>query len=142
METNLCLPLKIPIFYVGLSHARCWSYVVVIDLTPTELAYSEKSPGKGKKKIALRDILSVRPSTDMVKKNVFEVQTRVPGSDLHRFAANTDEEMTEWIRAIDDARAMTLPPDLDTDSQSTQQSVMEDGFECVEDGAGFSVLPL
>jgi hypothetical protein len=113
-----------------------------VDLTPTELRYSETPSGKGKKKIALRDITSVKPSTDVVKTNVFEVQTRVPGSEMHRFAANSDAEMTSWIRAIDDARTLSLPDELDTDSQSTRQSVVEDGFECVENGAGFSVLPL
>ncbi|KAL3919679.1 MAG: hypothetical protein SGILL_003638, partial [Bacillariaceae sp.] len=128
--------LKNKAFGLKLQWHQSW-----IDLTPTELGYSETSSGKGKKKIALKDVVAVRPSTDMVKKNVFEVQTRVPGSDVHRFAANSDKEMMDWIRAIEDARTITMPLELDTDSQSTQQSVMEDGFECVDNGSGFSVLP-
>ena len=38
METNLCLPLKIPICYIGLGRARCWSYVLVFDLATSGAA--------------------------------------------------------------------------------------------------------
>ncbi|KAL3904920.1 MAG: hypothetical protein SGILL_009885, partial [Bacillariaceae sp.] len=113
-----------------------------IALTPTELSYSETPAGRNKKRIVLKDIIAVRPSSDVVKKNVFEVQSRVPGSEVHKFAANSSADMESWLRAITDARSITKPLDLDTDSQSSKQSVVEDGFECVENGAGFSVLPL
>ena len=43
IEMNLCLPLKIPILYVGLGHARCWSYVYVFDLAGPERLYGFRS---------------------------------------------------------------------------------------------------
>ena len=37
MGGKLCIPVKIPIRYIGLGHARCWSYEVVFDLAGSEL---------------------------------------------------------------------------------------------------------
>jgi hypothetical protein len=121
-----------------------------VNLSPQDLSYAAAPSSLDAKKINITDILSVVPSTDVVRKNVFEVRTKVRDGEVHKFSAATAEEREEWIQLINEAR-MTgsqhtrnlARENSATNSETTRQSVFEDGFECVQKDTGsYSVLPV
>jgi hypothetical protein len=131
---------------LGLQWQQLW-----VVLTPTDIIYSEPAQLEKETKIAVQDILSVRRSTSsMVKKNVFEIHTRIQKSSPYKFSAASPKERDDWIQQIRNVTGLDALLSMrkgeestdDNDNSSTYQSVIEDGFECVQSELGTtSVLP-
>jgi hypothetical protein len=129
-------------------------------LTSTEIAYSDhdhfaSTSSKTESRIALKDIVSVKQGTDIVKNNVIEIQTRsIADKKTYRFAASSPAEMQDWIQQIKSAIGIisginelgsihqNLLLGIKESNSETTQTVVEDGFECIHGDTGTTVLPL
>lgn len=135
--------LKNKSFGLGLQWQQRW-----VVLNAKEIVYSDRASSKKQSKIALKDITRVGPGIELVKQNVFEIYTRTEGRGPHRFSAASPGDRDQWIRTIRDATGIGAFTDMDSvsrsgdDSSVTTQSVFENGFECVQNDAGTSVLPV
>jgi hypothetical protein len=132
---------------LGLKWHQRW-----VNLSPTAVTCSSSPTSMKTERIALKDILSVGPSPDLVMNNVFEIRTKVSESATHKFSAATPEEREAWIKAINECLGAGLTSTRNfgsfsgdesaTSSESKQQSVVEGGFECVHDHTdSFSIVP-
>jgi hypothetical protein len=82
-------------FPLGLQWQQRWFV-----LTPHEIIYSQDEANKNQVKIALMDIESVCKDTGMVKRNAFQIHTRLAESGPYCFLAKSPEEREDWIRNI------------------------------------------
>lgn len=130
-------------FGLGLQWQKRW-----VVLTPTDILYSEAVTSQQRSKIALSDISSVTRGSDLVRKHIFEIQTRIDGVGPHKFAAETSDEMDDWIQKIIHATSTNKAADMEVTKQvsgedsNTEQSVIHDGFECIQSDDGTSILPV
>ncbi|KAG7362822.1 PH domain containing protein [Nitzschia inconspicua] len=128
-------------------------YQTWVELSPSFISYAESPSSMNATKISFQDIISVDPSSDIVKKNVFEVRTKNGDGHVHKFSAASAEERQEWIQIINQVRSNWMSEYQNilnlshqnsmTNSDTTRQSVFEDGFECVHEDTGrYSVLQM
>jgi hypothetical protein len=82
-------------FPLGLQWQQRWFV-----LTPHEIIYSQDETNKNQLKIALMDVKSVYKDTGMVKRNTFQIHTRLTESGPYCFSAKSPEERGDWIRNI------------------------------------------
>jgi len=138
--------LKNRTFGLGMQWQQKWAV-----LTPVELAYSENVESKLHSRIALKDVTCVQIGNDLVKKNIFEIRTRIVGSTQYRFSAASEADRDDWIQKISAAAGIENLSDLEDTksgaalhSSETEESAIENGFECVQgdDGTSAVLLPL
>mmetsp|Transcript_6259 Transcript_6259/g.15577 ORF Transcript_6259/g.15577 Transcript_6259/m.15577 type:complete len:797 (+) Transcript_6259:113-2503(+) len=116
-------------------------------LTPTELIWSENPASEKTNQIFIKDILSVKPGSDLVKKNVIEICTRTENNETCKLAAESPAECDDWIRKISSATGLNVvETEQDTNqlSKSTESSVglNNTSIECIASDFGTQILPI
>lgn len=117
-------------------------------LTSTELTWSQDMASESTSKIFLKDIIRVKPGSDIVKKNIIEIHTRIENRDPYKLAAESPEECNDWIQKILsaaglDSEEMKLDDVYRYTSKSSDSSVGLNGsIECVTSDFGTQVLPI
>ncbi|KAL3779159.1 hypothetical protein HJC23_014006 [Cyclotella cryptica] len=147
LRSQLCLKsgylLKNIAFGLRLQWHKKWFV-----LTPTELAWSQDMASESTSKIFVKDIISVKLGSDIVKKNIIEIRTRMEGSDTYKLAAESPKECYDWIQKISsEAGLYSEETKLDdvyrSTSKSSDSSVELNGsIECVAGDFGTQVLPI
>lgn len=113
-------------------------------LTPTELVFAADKTTNRKSKIALANIVVVRKGFDVVKKNVFEIQTKSAGRAPYYLSAATSHERDDWIHKISQATRGLVGGDIvETELEHTpSDATCEGGIECIESERGTEILPV
>ncbi|KAL7536018.1 hypothetical protein ACHAWF_005340 [Thalassiosira exigua] len=109
-----------------------------VALTSKGIAYSNNKESRKQTNIALEDITGLFQFADTF---AFEIRSR--NSTVDRFLATSPSERDEWIQHIRVATGLHVSfQTLSSDEVKEAKTVdLENGFECVENGAGTSVLP-
>jgi PH domain len=118
------------------------------ELTPTDLSYSINDAASTQKRqaIAIKDITAVRPGSDLIQKNVFEIHLK--GHEPLKLSAASPTERDDWIRKILaaagvglDLSAMEAMNRTSEDSTTTAFTPV-DGIECYHSDMGTEVLDI
>eukprot|EP00546_Thalassionema_frauenfeldii_P020259 CAMPEP_0178895552 /NCGR_PEP_ID=MMETSP0786-20121207/656_1 /TAXON_ID=186022 /ORGANISM="Thalassionema frauenfeldii, Strain CCMP 1798" /LENGTH=796 /DNA_ID=CAMNT_0020565807 /DNA_START=43 /DNA_END=2429 /DNA_ORIENTATION=+ len=120
------------------------------ELTPVELVFQDMETEKTET-IAIKDIKVARKSPDMMKKNIFDIETFIKGERPYKLAAASPSDRDDWIRKISNAsesiRVHNLESLVDKDDlesflsedSSSGRSPIESAIECVTGEKGVEV---